>query len=77
MLMEILQWISIYLMIGVIFTMSVDMMTQFLHRQSKIDYEAPNMDEWGIVERILCISLWPIGLYVFIRGMMNNNNKDD
>ncbi len=76
MLIEILQWISIYLMIGVIFTFSVDMMTQFLHKQSKVNYEAPSMDEWGVVERLLCIILWPLGMYVFKRGIMKSYDDE-
>ena len=76
MLIEILQWISVYLMIGVVFTFGVDMMTQFLHRQSKVHYQAPSMDEWGVIERLICIALWPIGLYVFIRGLITPRDDD-
>ena len=76
MLIEILQWISVYLMIGVVFTFCVDMMTQFLHRQSKVQYQAPSMDEWGVIERLICIALWPIGLYVFIRGLLTPRDDD-
>ena len=74
--MEILQWVASYLMIGVVFTFLVDMMTQFLHKQSRVNYEAPSMDEWGIVERLLCIILWPLGMYVFLRGITRKHDDE-
>ena len=57
MIMHWYSWVSIYALIGVVFTASLD---HILTRANDEEIEFTN------IERILCIVLWPIYLLIFI-----------
>ena len=74
--MEILNYIMWYLFIGTIFTFLVDVINNWLSSNAhRIDYIPPTDEDWGMVERIVSIILWPFAMYVFIAAFYKRNKK--
>jgi len=55
-----------YLLIGVIFTLFIDVIINLLSNNNSF----PNNVEWGNLERIFCILLWPMALVIFIGSFL-------
>jgi|TARA_R110001599_G_scaffold150432_2_gene334443 hypothetical protein len=59
-----------YLIVGIVFTFIIDTMNNNL--KSRLEFTN--------FERIICVMVWPIGLFSFIVGIIEeflNNKKDD
>ena len=68
--MEILKYISTYLFVGCLFTAIIDMLNGWMKKQTKVEYKAPDMDQWNVNTRVLAIVLWPFALVVFLRSLL-------
>jgi len=71
----ILEMIATYLMIGVVFIISVDWATNYA---AKRGLPIPSNAHFNDSMRIFTIVLWPIGLIFFIKGYIQErffNNK--
>jgi len=70
---ELLNFVMWYLLIGTIFTFFVDLINNWLASMGdKIDWNPPNEEDWGLVERLMSILLWPWAAYVFISAYLKN-----
>jgi len=63
--MIIINILSIYLLIGTIFTCIIDMINNWLAKKDAIDYDPPTREEFGISERLISIVAWPFAIYIF------------
>jgi len=75
--MAILNMIVIYLVLGTVFTLIVDLSTEYARKKG---IEIPDNGEWNNETRLLAILVWPIGLLFFINGYIKarfgNNDKN-
>ncbi len=65
--MELLQYIITYLLIGVAISFLVDI--SFDNIRGKLEYEDEEF-EWGNVERLVIILIWPYAIILLIKGMI-------
>ncbi len=65
--MEILQFILSYLLIGVCVSFLVDI--SFSTIREKLELEDDEF-EWGNVERIVIILIWPYAIILLIKGIL-------
>ncbi len=66
--MEILQFILSYLLIGVCISFLVDI--SFGTIREKFESEDDDEFEWGNVERIVIILIWPYAIILLIKGIL-------
>tara|TARA_R110000851_G_scaffold165348_1_gene310296 strand:+ start:352 stop:582 length:231 start_codon:yes stop_codon:yes gene_type:complete len=74
----ILDMIATYLMIGVVFIITVDWTTGYAIKRG---LPVPSNADWNDSMRIIGILIWPLGLLFFIKGYIkeryfNNKNKN-
>jgi len=66
-----------YFMIGVVFTLLVDIASDYAKSKG---IHVPPESEWNNQTRLMAIFIWPIGLIFFISGYLKaiiNNNKNN
>ena len=61
-----------YLFIGVIVAFLIDVSQQSLKNKGLLDADV----EWSWFERVLCIMIWPYGVYVFLKSFFRNDNNN-
>jgi hypothetical protein len=66
--MAILQGIFGYLMVGIGFSFVLDLMNDYLFRHDL--QEKDLFEQWGILQRIVLITFWPIGMLIFILSLI-------
>ena len=65
--MEILQYIASYLFIGICISFLVDI--SFGTIREKLESEDDEF-EWGNVERLVIILIWPYAIFLLIKGIL-------
>jgi hypothetical protein len=69
--MSILSYILLYLLIGVLFSLFIDLgnerFNNSIYREKKV--------EMNNLERTLLILIWPFGMYVFLRELYKNMKR--
>lgn len=66
--MEILQYILTYLIIGIFVSFLTDLQRDWLMKRELFDKELYN--NWGILERIFVVVLWPFAVIIYIKGFI-------
>ena len=66
--MEILPFILHYIIIGIAVSFLTDIQRDFLVKRGLFDQDL--YDKWGISERIIVITLWPMAVIIYIKGML-------
>ena len=59
-----------YLLLGLLFALFIDLLTDWLRWIGQGNYQKLNMQD-----RILCVLIWPIGLLVFLIGFIKTKFK--
>ena len=69
-----IRFILWYLFLGVIFNLIIDISTEYAKRKGVI---VPDSDKnWNLSSRIIAALIWPIGLIYYLRGYIQEINKN-
>jgi mannose/fructose/N-acetylgalactosamine-specific phosphotransferase system component IIC len=63
-----------YFFIGILFSCMVDIVTYFTRNDPKVKEFLENGD-WGLIERILCILIWPLAALTFFSAFFKTYFK--
>tara|TARA_S200002703_G_scaffold159327_1_gene172400 strand:- start:210 stop:464 length:255 start_codon:yes stop_codon:yes gene_type:complete len=66
--MEILNIIISYIIIGICVSFLTDLQRDWLMRKEMFEQEL--YDNWGILERIFVVVLWPMAVIIYIKGFI-------
>ena len=72
-----MNYVLNYILIGFVFIFIVDMSIEYVRRKG---VRAPVTSEWNWATRLFTVLIWPLVLFFFIRGYIqeryfNNKNK--